>query len=272
MTNAPKQHWKVYTMEGLCLGLFMVSASLFSMVLELPNSPVHEAIPNGFVRLIFMGVAMGLTAILIIYSPMGKLSGAHMNPAISLVFLRLGKVKRTDAIFYILAQIIGGTVAVVITSVIFGAAFQDPPINFVITAPGRPGPLVAFAVETMMSFGMMTTVLTMSNHPTLAKYTGVIAGLLVAMFVTLSAPISGFSINPARTLASAIPAMQYPSLWIYLTAPFLGMFAAAEVFTYFNGKAICAKMHHSDSYLCIFNCGYCKHEHAESPAKQNLSI
>lgn len=61
--------------------------------------------------------------------------------------------------------------------------------------------------------------------------------------------------NPARTLASDVPAMQYPSLWIYIAAPFIGMLGAAEVFVRRKGKAICAKMYHSKSYLCIFNCG-----------------
>jgi glycerol uptake facilitator-like aquaporin len=79
-------------MEGVCLGLFMISAFAFGTILEHPVSPVHQAIPNQLLRRLLMGLAMGLTAIAIIYSPWGKQSGAHINPSTTLTFFRLGKV------------------------------------------------------------------------------------------------------------------------------------------------------------------------------------
>ncbi|MCI0751238.1 MAG: aquaporin, partial [Flammeovirgaceae bacterium] len=69
-----------------------------------------------------------------------------------------------------------------------------------------------------------------------------------------------FGMNPARSLASAIPAMQFPSFWIYVLAPFLGMLMASRVYKLMHGAVICAKYHHSEFYQCIFNCGYCKHD------------
>lgn len=260
MRKALQQNWKVYSMEAICLGLFMMSASFFGAALEFPGSPLHKILPNDFVRLCFMGMAMGVTATLIIYSPMGKLSGAHMNPALTFSFVRLGKIKMTDAIYYSIFQCIGGIAGVTLMSLVIGDALKDPHVNYVVTAPGRLGVALAFIVEIVIAYGMMTMVLTTSNHPKLSKYTGVIAGVLVMSYVILSGPISGFSMNPARTIASAVPAMDFGSFWIYMTAPFIGMFAAAEVFKQFKGKAICAKMHHENSYLCIFNCGYCEHK------------
>jgi aquaporin Z len=118
---------------------------------------------------------------------------------------------------------------------------------------------MAFVAEVIMAFGMMLMVLTTSNHPRLARFTGVLAGVLVMSFVILSSPVSGFSINPARTLSSAIPAMAFPSLWIYLTAPFIGMLGAAALYRKAKGVVMCAKMHHDSAYDCIFNCGYCTH-------------
>lgn len=260
MIQALKNNWKVYCMEAICLGLFMVSASLFATLLEYPNSVIHQFVPNSFVRLCLMGLAMGLTATAIIYSPMGKLSGAHMNPAITFTFFRLGKLKLTDAIYYTIFQCLGGVTAVVMMSFIMGDAFRAIPLNYIVTVPGKQGETFAFMIEVLIAFGMMTMVLTTSNHPALAKYTGIIAGLFVMGYLILSAPISGFSMNPARTIASAVPAMQYTSFWIYMIAPFLGMLSAAELFKRLKGKAICAKFHHSGSYLCIFNCGYCEHK------------
>jgi aquaporin Z len=79
MTDALKRHWPEYLMEAACLGLFMISAFTFGAILEHPVSPLQQAIPYSLLRRFLMGVAMGSTAILIIYSPWGKQSGAHIN-------------------------------------------------------------------------------------------------------------------------------------------------------------------------------------------------
>lgn len=259
MKEALKQNWKVYSMEAVCLGLFMISASLFGTLLEYPGSFVRQALPNDFIRLVLMGITMGITATLINYSPMGKLSGAHMNPAVTFTFFRLHKIKLTDAIFYCVFQCTGGVLAVVIMRIVLGNAFADAHVNYVITVPGKFGNLVAFGLEVVIAFFMMTMVLVTSNKPKLSKYTGAIAGIFVMTYVIISAPISGFSMNPARTIASAVPAMQFHAFWIYMTAPFIGMFGAAAFYKRANGAVYCAKIHHSSSYLCIFNCQYCAH-------------
>ena len=250
-------------MEAICLGLFMISASFFGTVLEYPGSFVRQALQNDFIRLVLMGLAMGVTATLINYSPMGKLSGAHMNPAVTFTFFRLQKIKLTDAIFYCVFQCAGGVLAVVLMRIILGNAFADVHVNYVVTVPGKPGILIAFGLEVVIAFFMMTMVLITANHPKFSKYTGAIAGVFVMAYVIISAPVSGFSMNPARTLASAIPAMQFHAFWIYMTAPFVGMFAAAALYKRAKGAVYCAKMHHSGSYLCIFNCQYCTHSRVE---------
>src|SRR5258708_35373743 len=99
-----KGHWPEYLMEAGLLGAFMVSACVFGALYEFPQSPVHQAIMSGFLRRLLMGVTMGLTAIVIIYSPWGKQSGAHINPSVTFTFLRLGKVKFWDATFYVAPQ------------------------------------------------------------------------------------------------------------------------------------------------------------------------
>ncbi len=109
-------------MEAALLGLFMVSAGLLGTLLEYPRSPVHQAIPDAFLRRLLMGLAMGLTAIGLIYSPWGKQSGAHFNPAVTWTFWRLGKVKLWDAIWYTVAQFAGGLYAVVLV----GAVLDQP--------------------------------------------------------------------------------------------------------------------------------------------------
>jgi aquaporin Z len=260
MIHSLKQNWKVYTMEAVCLGLFMVSASIFATLLEYPASPIHRTIPNGSIRNIFMGFAMGLSAVLIIYSPMGKLSGAHMNPALTFTFWRLGKIKTHDMLYYTVFQCVGGILAVYIMHLLLGKSFEDPHVNYVVTAPGKFGVTSAFITEIIIAFMMMTMVLISTNWSKTARYTGVFAGILVVVYVIISGPISGFGMNPARSLASAVPSGMYNAFWIYLTAPFIGMASAAALYRFFDGKVICAKFHHSHLYDCIFNCGYCNHQ------------
>ena len=99
-------HWPEYLIEGAALGLFMISAGLFATLFEYPGSPVHQAIPDPTICRILIGVAMGVTAIGIIYSPWGQRSGAHMNPATTLTFWTLGKVKAHDALANIAAGVV----------------------------------------------------------------------------------------------------------------------------------------------------------------------
>jgi aquaporin Z len=108
MLESLRKHWPEYLIEGACLGTFMVSACSFAALLGHPESPVQNWMLMGMPMRMLMGVAMGLTAIAIIYSPWGKRSGAHMNPAVTFTFWRLGKVKTWDAFFYAFFQFFGG--------------------------------------------------------------------------------------------------------------------------------------------------------------------
>src|SRR5215469_16431602 len=137
MTHALRTHWPEYLMEAAGLGLFMVSAGLFGTLLEYPHSPVHRAIADPFVRRTLMGVAMGLTAVGVIYSPWGKQSGAHINPATTLTFWRLGKVAGWDAVYYAAAQFTGGLAGVLLVAAILGGRCLLPPVAAVATVPGR---------------------------------------------------------------------------------------------------------------------------------------
>jgi glycerol uptake facilitator-like aquaporin len=112
--------WPEYLMEAAGLAQFMISAGLFGTLLEYPQSPVHRAIADLFFRRSLMGVAMGLTAVAVVYSPWGKQSGAHINPAATLTFWRLGKVAGWDEVFYAAAQFVGGVAGVLLASAVVG--------------------------------------------------------------------------------------------------------------------------------------------------------
>lgn len=257
MFNALRQHWPEYLMEAAGLGVFMISACVFTILLEHPASPVRMAINDPFFRRFLIGIAMGLTAIAIIYSPWGKQSGAHINPSVTITFLRLGKVKSWDACFYIIAQFAGALIGVTLVLVLFRHLMAHPSVNFVDTLPGPGGTIVAFIAELTISFLLMTVILIVSNTKRIARYTGIFAGILVATYITIEAPLSGMSMNPARTFGSAIPANHLMYLWVYFTAPVLGMLLASEVYVRVMGLSSisCAKLHHQNDKRCI-HCGY----------------
>jgi aquaporin Z len=202
-----------------------------------------------------MGLAMGLTAVAIIYSPWGRRSGAHMNPAITLTFLRLGKVRGGDVAGYVAAQFAGGILGLAAAATVLPRALADPSVNYVATVPGPEGSSSAFAAEALISFWMMLTVLVSSNHPQLSRFTGLFAGSLVCLCIAVESPISGMSMNPARTLGSALWAWNFTGLWIYFTAPLVGMLAAAEAFVRAAGvhRVLCAKLQHGGG-PCLFGC------------------
>jgi aquaporin Z len=249
-------HWPEYLIEAWALGMFMVSASLFTLWFEQPGSALNHAIVNSDVRRGLIGLAMGITAILLIYSPWGKRSGAHMNPAVTVAFLSLGRIEPWNALFYVLAQFLGGALGVLLVWGLYGEAFAAPPVGFIATMPGRAGTGTAFVAETAMSTALMFTVLMVSRHKRWSRYTGVVAGILVASFITFEAPLSGMSINPARTLASALPGGLWHAIWIYFTAPVLGMWAATRLYNLAHPNPGCARLStHSIAFPCI-HCGY----------------
>jgi aquaporin Z len=268
MTRALRQHWPEYLMEAACLGTFMISAGVFTALLEYPNSAVRHAIPNDFVRLALNGLAMGLTAIGIIYSPWGARSGAHMNPAMTWTFFRLGKVKAWDALFYPIFQTLGGVAGVLLVRFALGKLFTDSPVAYVVTVPGKAGVTAAFFAEVTIACGMMLMVLFMTNTPKLARFTGLFGGTLVFLYITFEAPLSGMSINPARTLASALPSGIWTAAWIYFVAPIGGMLLAVEIYRVLrNGARVaCAKWNHDMRYRCIF-CSHPGIQHLEHPVK-----
>jgi aquaporin Z len=208
-----------------------------------------------------MGMAMGITAVFIIRCPMGQRSGAHFNPAITLSFFRLGKIAGRDAIFYVVFQFIGGVFGVALSALLLGKRLAAPSVEYAVTVPGRYGTAAAFGAELFMSALLMGVVLWMSNRPPVAQYTSYVVGLLIALYILFFAPVSGFSINPARTTGSAVLACVWTAGWVYFTAPLLGMMGAAEIYLriYSADRILCAKLHPDPRYPCPFRCSFPHH-------------
>jgi aquaporin Z len=256
--TARRFHLLEYALEAVETSLFMLSACVCTTLIEHPASPLRQVLEAPGQRRALIGLCMALTALGLIYSALGKRSGAHMNPAVTLTFLRLGKIAKVDAACYVLAQVAGAVAGVSLASRLLGDALGHPAVAFVVTVPGALGRGAAFVAELGISCALMLAVLIVSNHPRHAAKTGFLAALLVALFITFEAPLSGMSMNPARTLGSAFVAGRFDALWVYLSAPPLGMLCAAELYL-LGARAVrarkvhCAKLVHGTG-PCIFRC------------------
>jgi aquaporin Z len=264
--EAIRLHWRLYLYEGAELAWFMVAACVATVVLFGASSHVAGVVPSAALRRAMMGVAMGVTAVMIIHSPMGKRSGAHFNPAITLTYLRMGKIAPWDAAGYVLGQFAGGLFGVGVSALILGKSLAQPSVDYAVTVPGIGGTAGAFGAEFFMAVLLMGVVLWSSNEVRWAKYTSYFVGLLIVNYIFFFAPVSGFSINPARTVGSATFAGVWTAGWVYFVAPLLGMFAAAEVYVRWYGieRVLCAKLHPAPSLLCPFDCGKAGHPHGTS--------
>ena len=234
-------------MEAAALGTFMVSACVFGVLLE----PI-----SGLPGRLLGGIAMGLTAVAIISSPWGQRSGAHMNPALTLNFLCLGKIAPWDALFYVIAQFAGGLAGVLLSAWILGPALAR--VQYVATIPGTDGPWVAFSAEFAISFLLISIVLNVSNSRRFTRFTPWVAGFLVATFISVESPLSGMSMNPARTVGSAFPSGIWTAIWVYFLAPTVAMVSAGQIYRHWRGvhRVFCAKYHHHNDKRCIFRCNY----------------
>ena len=272
MKSSVNRHWPEYLIEVWLLGCFMILAGFFVTLFEYPRSPLCALIAKDAQRMVLLATCIGLTLTLLIQSPWGKRSGAHMNPAITLAFLRLKKIHPWDAVFYILAQAVGGIVGVLLTAAVLGSVFKDPPIHYAATVPGAAGEATAFVAETLISFVLMATILGFVSSPRLGRFTALAIGVLVAVLIVVEAPLSGTSMNPARSLASAVPGGMWRHLWIYLLGPSLGMLIAAEGFSKLHDRTVgvCAKLLHPRNVRCI-HCGYlCHQDETAAPPWQHL--
>ena len=248
-------HWPEYLMEAWEMSLFMFCTCSFATLLQHPASPVRHFFISGIVRRALMGLAIGATVMALIMSPWGKQSGGHINPAMTFAFYRLGKLHSWDTLFYWVAQFSGATIGVALATFLLRGAPRDSTVRYAVTAPGVYGAAVAFAAELAISFILMMTVLLVTNHERLARYTPYFVGSLYAVNITFETPLSGMSMNPARTFGPAAYGGYWHTLWIYFIAPTVGMLAAAETFLRIRrGIApYCAKLHHANHERCIFH-------------------
>ncbi len=250
-----RRHWPEYLVEAGFLVVFLLVAGAVSAWLLSPSGAGAAIRPSLGVRRAVVGVVMGLVLMAMVYSPWGRRSGTHLNPAITLAYLRLGKIGRWDALFFTLAQVAGGFAAVALlrSGALLPTATQPSLLS---ASLGPTSEWAAFLTELVLSGSAMLLILFTSNHERWFRWTGVLYGLLAIVIVACSAPLSGFGMNIARLLAVDAFGDLANANWLNLLPPLLGMQLAVEGYRLFTGRSqvLCAKLAHNTHGTCIFRC------------------
>lgn len=250
-------HWPEYgaefagTLWNVGVGL---SAVVFNMAPGLPGS---RLIPDASLRLWVTGLIFAGSGSLFTISPWGRLSGAHLNPSVTLAFWASGKVRAHDVLGYLVAQFLGGALAALLLVLLWGGHAAD--VGNGMTHPGTGWTAgEAFAAEFLMTFSYILAILHFVSRPRLMCWTPLLNWVVVSGLVWLAAPISGTSLNPARSFGPALVSGRWGDQWIYALAPPLGALLAAVAFPFLvkERKVLTGKLSHSARYRSIFKHPY----------------
>jgi aquaporin Z len=207
----------------------LVAVGLSIVILDFgQGSPVPRLIPDAGLRRLFTGLLFGTTGALIALSPVGKHSGAHINPVVTLGFWMMGKVRAEDAAGYVVAQLAGAVLGAG-PLLAWGAIGRS--VAFGATVPGSAfGTGWALMGETVTTFTLLVGLFFFLRHRSIRAFTPALFPVLYAVMVFLEAPVSGTSTNPARSLGPAVISGSWHGWWVYWIGPVLGAALGVAVY------------------------------------------
>lgn len=226
----------------------LVLVGLSAVILDFGDgSPMVSLVPDAGLRRVITGFLFGSTGGLIAISAVGKHSGAHINPAVTLAFLVMGKTSPFHAVAYVMAQLTGAVVGS-LPLLLWGHMGWS--VEFGATVPG-PGYGAGWALlgEIGTTFALVAGLLFFLRHATLRKLTPALFPFLYGLMVFLEAPLSGTSTNPARSLGPAVISGTWQAWWVYWVGPAIGALLATAAFrlTWLKRLEIdVAKLYHFD--------------------------
>jgi aquaporin Z len=196
----------------------------------------------------------GLVVVGIAFSPLGRRSGAHLNPAVTIGMWLQKVTGRADLAGYCTAQIIGG-IAGVATARAWGPQVADTTVHWAVIAPAaRMNEAAAAAVEAGATFVQLVLVFGILTSRRYHQWAPVVAGVSLTIFIVALAPVSGAGFNPVRGLAPDVLANVYPAIWIYLAGPVAGSAAAAAAVIAWGRRPVTGKLYHDPAISCHLRC------------------
>jgi aquaporin Z len=212
-----------------------------------PGSPVASLVPSASLRLLLTGGLFAGTGALVTLSPVGRRSGAHLNPAVSLAFFAEGHLAVPDLVGYVVAQCLGALAGTATLAVAWGkraASLRDG-----LTQPGRGlSPLAAAGVEALMTGVLVLTLFAFVSSTRTARWTPLAAWAVITVLVWQGAPYTGTSLNPARSLGPAVVSGHWGDYWVYLVGPLTGAAAAVGLWRASERQTLTAKLFHDPRY------------------------
>ena len=224
---APKASQRGRALAAEFVGTALVMWVVLTVKLAALNAgPPYSGLQG---RVTLIGVFAGLAVIAVVYSPLGRCSGGHLNPAFTLGLWRLGKIGTGDAAAYCVAQLAGGTAGFAAAR-IWGGHVAGPDVAWatISPAPSVDG-ATALVIEILGTFAQFAVVYAFLGSARLRASAGAAAGVLLGVCIVILAPLSGGAFNPVRGLGPDFLTGYFPSAWIYVVGPLLGAAAAAEV-------------------------------------------
>ncbi|MEX2583616.1 MAG: MIP family channel protein [Gemmatimonadota bacterium] len=196
----------------------------YFLVLIGPGAMMVNESTGGVIGHAGVALAFGFVVLAMIYA-IGHLSGAHINPAVTIAFWSVGRFPRPDVVRYVLAQVAGATAAAASLAFIV-----ESDAGSGATVPAIPvGP--ALALEWLLSFALMFVIMAVATDDRVADgFAGVAVGLTVGFCAMMGGPLTGASMNPARSFGPAVAGGIWEAHWIYWVAPITGMIAGARVY------------------------------------------
>ena len=256
-----KLKWPEYLAEFFGTAIMMAIGIGAVVFMWSEGSIMRDWIPSEPWRRLATGILFAGGGTLVVLSPLGQRSGGHLNPAMTFAFWLRNKISSADALMYALCQIGGALLGVMVVATIASEAALT--VDLGMTRPGA-GYTAAFALvaELLITFMLVFLVFWAVDRRAVARFTPYLAGVLIALLVLVEAPVSGTSLNPARSLAPAALMGAFADFWLYVVGPMAGAVLAVLCYRWFGGEqagAGCAKLHHTDRYPCLFEgCGYRK--------------
>ncbi len=254
LTAWKQLHWPEYGAELLGTA-FLVFVGLSAVVSNFGKGlPMEQLIPDRSMRSLLTGLMFAGSGSIVAISPLGKLSGAHVNPAVSLAFWVQGKMHHHDIVGYIISQFVGAIIGAALLVFVWGK-YATTVDNGMTLAGSNYALWYVFLAEVTMTFLMVLSIFIFVSSEQLMRWTPLMTWLLIATMVWLESPISGTSLNPARSLGPALVTWLWQDQWLYCIAPPLGALLGVGAFrllTFGEREILTGKLFHVPHYRCIF--------------------
>lgn len=209
--------WRGWVAEALGTALLVLAIVLAAALSLAPGAPLADALPGPGARFLALGVLVAPVVGALAQSVVGRTSGAHLNPAVTLAFWVLGRIRRADLVGYIGAQLVGALVGAAAARVLIPRSTWES-IGGSVTHPGVAVP-AAFALEFGMTALLLVVILAFGSSDRLARLTPLAIVPVLTAIIWLGSPWTGASINPARSEGPALAVGDFADLWLYLIAP-----------------------------------------------------